>query len=134
MEIVGSRGTPNQTLVALKEALKGIHFSQATAIYVTDWQDQRGKARFALYVHQARHQILSQDAFGPRFGAGGNGALLDITQWLQTHGVLLFKEAVLAPSQYSALFEDPKAHSILIANAAPVDPSVYIKQGLISRT
>lgn len=74
MEIVGLRGAPQETLRALKEALKGIDFPEAVVTYITDWQDQRARARFAVFVRQGKHLVLSRDAFGPRFGLEGDAA------------------------------------------------------------
>jgi len=136
MEIVGLRGAPQKTLLALKEALKGVDFPEAVVTYITDWQDQRAQARFAIFVGQGRHRILSLDAFGPRFGAEGDAALREITLWFIERGVTEFKEAVVAPSEYAALFEldDREAQKRIAASANPTDPMLYIKRGFTSRT
>jgi hypothetical protein len=136
MEIVGLRGAPQKTLLALKEALKGVDFSEATVTYITDWQDQRANARFAIFVREGKHRILSLDAFGPRFGAAGDAALREITLWFIERGVTDFKEAVVAPSEYAALFEleDEEALKRIAASANPTDPMLYIKREFTSRT
>lgn len=136
MEIVGLRGAPQKTLLALKEALKGVDFSEATVTYITDWQDQRANARFAIFVREGKHRILSLDAFGPRFGAAGDAALREITLWFIERGVTNFKEAVVAPSEYAALFEleDEEALKRIAASANPTDPMLYIKREFTSRT
>lgn len=135
MEIVGLRGAPQKTLLALKEALKGVDFSEATVTYITDWQDQRANARFAIFVREGKHRILSLDAFGPRFGAAGDAALREITLWFIERGVTDFKEAVVAPSEYAALFEleDEEALKRIAASANPTDPMLYIKREFTSR-
>lgn len=135
MEIIGLRGAPQETLRALKEALKGVSFPEALAIYITDWQDQRAQARFALFVRQGKHRVLSRDAFGPRFGLEGDAALKDLTLWLIERGVTDFKEAVVAPSEFAALFEleAEEAQKLIMASANPTDPMLYIKREFTSR-
>ena len=135
MELVGLRGAPQKTLSALKEALKGVDFSEAAVTYITDWQDQRAHSRFAVFARQGRHRILSLDAFGPRFGPQGDLALRELTLWLIERGVANFKEAVIAPSEYAALFEleDAEAEKLILATANPTDPMLYIKRGFTSR-
>lgn len=135
MELVGLRGAPQETLSDLKEALKGVDFPEATVFYITDWQDQRAQARFAIFVRQGRHRILSLDAFGPRFGPPGDAALKELTLWLLERGVTDFKEAVIAPSEYAALFEleDAEAEKLIQAAANPTDPMLYIKREFTSR-
>jgi len=136
MEVVGLRGAPQKTLLALKEALKGVDFSKATVTYITDWQDQRANARFAIFVREGKHRILSLDAFGPRFGAAGDAALREITLWFIERGVTDFKEAVVAPSEYAALFEleDQELERLIEATGNPTDPVLYIKREFTSRT
>lgn len=136
MEVVGLRGAPQKTLLALKEALKGVDFPEATVTYITDWQDQRANARFAIFVREGKHRILSLDAFGPRFGAAGDAALREITLWFIERGVTDFKEAVVAPSEYAALFEleDQELERLIEATGNPTDPVLYIKREFTSRT
>ncbi|WP_299429190.1 DUF3197 domain-containing protein [uncultured Meiothermus sp.] len=135
MELVGSRGAPRATLAALKETLKGVNFSEAVVNYLTDWQDQRAKARFAILVREGKHRVLSLDAFGPRFGAGGDSALREITLWFIERGVTDFKEVVIAPSEYAALFElaCEEANKLIVASANPTDPMLYINREFTSR-
>ncbi len=135
MNIVGLRGAPKETLAELKEALKGVDFPEATATYITDWQDQRARARYAVYVLEGKHRVLSLDAFGPRFGSQGDDALRDLTLWLLERGVSSFKEAVIAPSEYAALFEqsDEEIGKLLAATANPTDPMLYVKRDFTSR-
>ncbi len=135
MNIVGLRGAPKETLAELKEALKGVDFLEATATYITDWQDQRARARYAIYVQEGKHRVLSLDAFGPRFGSEGDDALRDLTLWLSERGVSSFKEAVIAPSEYAALFEqsDEEIGKLLAATANPTDPMLYVKRDFTSR-
>ena len=78
MELVGIRAAPKETLVKLKEALKGVRFEEAIVTLVTDWQDQRARARFAVYVREGKQRVLSLDAFGPRFGPEGDDALREL--------------------------------------------------------
>lgn len=129
------RAAPNKTLADLKEALKGVDFPEAVVTLITDWQDQRKNARYAVFVRQGKHRVLSLDAFGPRFGPGGDDALADLVKWFQERGTSHFYESVFPPSEYAALFEidGDEANSLLIANANPTDPVLYIKRGYTSR-
>ncbi|GIW25740.1 DUF3197 domain-containing protein [Meiothermus sp.] len=135
MEVVGIRGAPQKTLAVLKEALKGVDFPEASVTYITDWQDQRARARYAIFVRQGKHRVLSLDAFGPRFGVLGDEALREITLWFLERGVTDFKEAVIAPSEYAALFvmEDQELEKLLAATANPTDPMLYVKRAFTSR-
>lgn len=136
MEVIGLRGAPQKTLLALKEALKGVVLPEAVVTYITDWQDQRGEARFAIFVRQGRRRILSMDAFGPRFGAEGEAALEEMTQWFLERGVTLFREAVVSPSEYGALFEleERALEQQIEASGNPADPLLYLKRGFTSHT
>lgn len=135
MEIVGFRGAPQETLRAFKEALKGVNLPEAVVVYLTDWQDQRAKARFAVFVRQGKHRILSLDAFGPRFGPEGDAALREITLWFIKRGVTEFKEAIIAPSEFAALFELEKEETQkrIMASANPTDPALYVQRAFTSR-
>ncbi len=135
MELVGTRGSPHETFADLKEAVKGTHFDGAVVTLVTDWQDQRKNARFAVFVRQGPHRVLSLDAFGPRFGPEGDQTLREMVQWFQERGVTHFYESVFPPSEYAALFEmdSDEADHLLVATANPADPLLYIKRGFASR-
>lgn len=129
------RAAPNKTLADLKEALKGVDFPEAVVTLITDWQDQRKNSRYAVFVRQGKHRVLSLDAFGPRFGPEGDDTLADLIKWFQERGTSHFYESVFPPSEYSALFEmdGDEANNILVANANPTDPVLYIKKGYTSR-
>jgi hypothetical protein len=129
MEVIGIRGAPKLTLPALQNALEQVNLSEATVYFLTDWQDRRAKARFAVLVREGKESILSLDAFGPKFGAEGSKALQELTLWLIEQGVWDFKEAVIAPSEFAALFElgDEEASKIIGASANPTDPALYIQ-------
>lgn len=70
MERIGLRAAPRLTLEALKEALKGFRLPEAKVYLVTDWQDRREKARYALLLHGGKKDLLTPDAFGPAFPGG----------------------------------------------------------------
>lgn len=135
MEVIGIRGAPRETLEALQEALKGARFPDLIVTFVTDWQDQRKKARYAVLVRGGKHSVLTMDAFGPAFGPGGDQALAELVHWLQDKGVHKWYESVTPPSVYAALFEiDPEAvYRQLTANANPSDPTLYTHKGYTSR-
>ena len=137
MELVGIRAVPVETLEAVKHAVRGLKFDEAIVTLVTDWQDHRSTARFAVYVREGKHRVLSFDAFGPKFGKLGDNTLRELVQWFLEHGVDIdnFREAVLPPSEYSALFEleDNQANLVLSSSANYADPLLYIKRGFASR-
>jgi hypothetical protein len=137
MELVGVRAAPHETWEALKVALKGVKFDEAVVTLITDWQDHRATARYAVYVREGKHRVLSFDAFGPRFGKAGDDTLRELVNWFLEHGVDVdnFRESVLPPSEYSALFElgEVEANQVLSASANYADPLLYIKRGFASR-
>jgi hypothetical protein len=135
LDLIGIRGAPRHTLEDLHLALKGAKFSDLIATFVTDWQDQRGKARYALLARWGRHGVLTMDAFGPRFGPQGDAALGELVEWLQGQGVVKFYETVLPPSEYAALFdaEPDTALTRIMASSNPADPMLYTKTGYTSR-
>ncbi|PZA07882.1 MULTISPECIES: DUF3197 domain-containing protein [unclassified Meiothermus] len=135
MEVIGLRGAPQHTLEALQEALKGARFPELIVTFVTDWQDQRNKARYAVFVRSSKHSLLTMDAFGPAFGPEGDQALSELVHWLEEKGVHKWYESVVPPSEYAALFEtDPdEVHRQLVANANPSDPALYTHRGYTSR-
>lgn len=135
MELVGTRGAPRETLADLKDALKGLSFDQAVVTLVTDWQDQRKNARYAVFVRDGSRRVLTMDAFGPRFGPEGDDALREMVEWFQARGVTHFYESVFPPSEYSSLFEldGAEANALLVATANPADPLLYIRRGYTSR-
>lgn len=135
MEVIGARGAPKQTLEALREALKGARFPELIVTFVTDWQDQRKGARYAVFVRGSKNPVLTMDAFGPAFGPEGDRALTELVHWLQEKGVHKWYESVIPPSEYAALFElDPDdVYRQLVANANPSDPTLYTHKGYASR-
>lgn len=136
LNVVGLRAAPKETLEDLQQALRGASFERLIVTLVTDWQDQRGKARYAVFARGGvKTPVLSFDAFGPAFGAAGDDALAALVQWLQEKGVTHFYEVVLPPSEYAAVFvEDPEAvYQQLVAAANPTDPVLYLKKGYTSR-
>lgn len=128
MEIVGLRGAPQESLSALKEALRRVNFPEAVVTYITDWQDRRDQARYAVYVREGARRVLSLDAFGPRFGPQGVKALDALTRYFLEQGVSEFREAVVPPSRFAALFrlEEDELAKVLLAAANPADPSLYL--------
>ena len=135
LDLIGTRGAPRHTLEDLYQALKGARFPELIATFVTDWQDQRGKARYALLARWGQHAVLTMDAFGPRFGGEGDVALRELVEWLVSHGVIKFYETVLPPSEYSALFslEPEEAITRVMASSNPADPMLYTRTGYASR-
>lgn len=131
------RAAPNETLEALQEAVKGVKFDEAIVTMVTDWQDHRSNARYAIYVREDKHRVLTLDAFGPRFGSEGDDALRSAVQWFLQRGVKIdfFREVVLPPGEYSELFEmdGDKASQMLVIKANYADPKLYINREFTSR-
>lgn len=133
--IVGTRGAPKATLSALKQALEGANPARLIVTLVTDWQDQRKHARYAVFIRGLPQPILSLDAFGPAFGPQGDQALHELVVDLLQRGVQHWYEAVLPPSEFAYLFtRDPEEiYPLLVAAANPSDPNLYILEGFASR-
>lgn len=135
LDLIGVRGAPRHTLEDVYQALRGAKLSELIATFITDWQDQRGQARYALFARWGHHAFLTKDAFGPRFGGEGDAALRELVEWLQSHGVVKFYETVLPPSEYAGIFgaEAGKVMNQIMASANPADPALYTKTGYSSR-
>ncbi|WP_243027772.1 DUF3197 domain-containing protein [Thermus albus] len=129
MERIGLRGSPNLTLEALKEALKGVRISEAKVYLITDWQDRRHQARYALLIHGGKKDLLTPDAFGPAF-PGGEEALSELVGLLLRLGARKFYEAVVSPAELTALLGLPPEELIRRVNAIanPTDPGIYLKK------
>ncbi|RTG92254.1 DUF3197 domain-containing protein [Thermus scotoductus] len=129
MERVGLRASPRITLEALKEALKGVRFPEAKVYFITDWQDRRHQARYALLIHGGKKDLLTPDAFGPAF-RGGEEALAELVDLLLRLGAKRFYEAVVSPAEMTALLELPPEELVRRINAIanPTDPGIYLKR------
>ncbi|HEX2864313.1 MAG TPA: DUF3197 domain-containing protein [Deinococcales bacterium] len=127
LEPVGFQGQPGPTLDAVRAAAKALDLHQAEVIVVTDWQGQRPTARYAVLIHARGRSVLSEDAFGPRYGREGGQALRDLILGLQERGVLNFKERVLAPHEFTRIMDTAPAGLVQSLNAGgnPVDPKIY---------
>ncbi|MER3536217.1 MAG: DUF3197 domain-containing protein [Thermus sp.] len=133
MERIGLRASPQATLKALQEVLRGVRLQDAKVYLITDWQDRREKARYAVFVHTPKKSVLSLDAFGPAF-PGGEEALARLVEFLQAQGAGPFYEVVLPRSTLYTLFEmeDAEVLRSLMASANPADPGLYL-EGAASR-
>jgi Protein of unknown function (DUF3197) len=129
LDPIGLQGSPLETLNAMQTVLKGLDLKHATVTVISDWQDRRDSARYAVLVKSGPRVALSEDAFGPRYGAGGTKAMADLLEHLSAKGAINFKESVLAPHEFSRLLEYPDAHAILqlTANANPASPAIWSK-------
>lgn len=129
MERVGLRASPRLTLEALREALKGVRFPEAKVYFLTDWQDRREEARYAVVIHGGKKDLLTPDAFGPAF-PGGEAALSELVALLLERGARRFYEAVVSPGEMTALLELPPEELLRRVNAIanPADPGIYLKR------
>ena len=129
MERVGLRAAPRLTLEVLKEALKGVRFPEAKVYFLTDWQDRREEARYAVVIHGGKKDLLTPDAFGPAF-PGGEAALSELVALLLERGARRFYEAVVSPGEMTALLELPPEELLRRVNAIanPADPGIYLKR------
>ena len=127
LEPIGVQGASGETLEAVLRAVKNLHLERAQVTLVTDWQDRRERARYAVFVREGEHRVLSADAFGPRYGEAGGKALADLVNALTDRGANNFKESVLSPHEFSQALEYPDEAMIMkiTANANPTDPSIY---------
>ena len=127
LDPVGLRGAPLESLNAMKLALRGVKLNDATVILIADWQDRRDQGRYAVLVRDGGSHVVSEDAFGGRYGADGVKALADLVTFLCEQGATNFKESVLAPHEFTRLLEYPDAHNLqrISANANPSDFEIY---------
>ncbi|GAA5335602.1 MULTISPECIES: DUF3197 domain-containing protein [Thermus] len=129
MERVGLRAAPKLTLKALEEALRGVRLPEAKVYLITDWQDRRDRARYALLIHGGKKDLLTPDAFGPAF-PGGEEALAELMALLLKGGARRFYEAVVSPGEMTALLDLPPEVLVqrVLAIANPTDPGIYLRQ------
>ena len=127
LDPIGLRGAPFESLNAMKLALRGVKLIGATVTLIADWQDRRDSARYAVLVRDNDSHVVSEDAFGGRYGADGVKALAELVTFLCEQGATNFKESVLAPHEFTRLLEYPDAHNLqrISANANPSDPEIY---------
>lgn len=127
LDPVGLQGAPKETLEALKIAVKGINLSNTIVTLVADWQDRRDSARYAVMLRASGRTVISEDAFGGRYGSLGRTTLAQLVNWLLEAGATDFKESVLPPHEFTRLLEYPDQAGImkLVANANPTDPEIY---------
>ena len=126
LDPIGTSGASMETLEEVKLAAKNFVFAQTTVTLITDWQDRRENARYALMLHQGAKTILTNGALGPRYGQAGKAALSRLIAWLLEKGASNFKESILAPHEFARVLEDaiPANLQRLAALANPSDPSI----------
>ena len=129
LDPIGLQGSPTETLEAMHAALRNFDLKHAIVTIISDWQDRRDTARYAVLVRSGDKTALSEDAFGPRYGAAGKQALEQLLESLSSKGAINFKEAIIAPPEFSRLLEYPDAHAILklISSANPASPAIWSK-------
>lgn len=129
LDPIGLQGAPLETLNALHAALKSFDLKHAIVTIISDWQDRRSTARYAVLVRSGERVALSEDAFGPRYGEAGTWAIKDLLESLSSKGAINFKECILAPHEFTRLLEYPDAHAILkiTASANPASPAIWSK-------
>ncbi|MGQ9735232.1 MAG: DUF3197 domain-containing protein [Thermaceae bacterium] len=127
MERLGLRASPQATLKALLEALRGARLKGIRVYLITDWQDRREEARYAVLIRTPRKDFLTPDAFGPAF-PGGKEALGKLLEFLEEQGVEQFYEVVLPRSTLYALFEsdDQEVLAKVLASANPADKGLFL--------
>jgi Protein of unknown function (DUF3197) len=127
LDPIGTAGASMETLEEVKLAAKNFVFAQTTVTLITDWQDRRENARYALMLHQGTKTILTNEAFGPRYGQAGKVALSSLIAWLLEKGASNFKESILSPHGFSRVLEDASPANLqqLTALANPSDASIY---------
>ena len=127
LDPIGTSGASMETLEEVKLAAKNFIFAQTTVTLITDWQDRRENARYAVMLHQGTKTILTNEAFGPRYGQAGKAALSSLVAWLLENGASNFKESILAPHEFARVLEDASPANLqrLAALANPSDPSIY---------
>jgi len=129
MEILGFKGLPRETLEQLEPKLKKLHFPSLKAIFVTDRQGERDRARYRVFLVGGKHAYLTEQAFGRGYGESGAEAMAQLVQRLERGGATrgAFKEAILPPDVYAAIeaMDDGTLRKRLLANANPADPALF---------
>ena len=127
LDPIGTSGASLETLEEVKLAAKNSVFAQTTVTLITDWQDRRENARYALMLHQGTKTILTNEAFGPRYGQAGKAALSSLIAWLLEKGASNFKESILSPHEFARVLEDANPANLqrLAALANPSDANIY---------
>ena len=128
LDPVGVQGAPTETLETVLQAIKNLHLERATITLLTDWQDRRANARYAVLVREGIHTVLSVEAFGPRYGESGQKALESLMHSFLDRKATNFKESVVAPHEFNRILENPDEQALLKikATANPTDPSIYL--------
>ncbi len=130
LEPIGLAGSPLETIEALETALRGQKNADAIVVLLTDWAEHREQARVAVLVLHAEQIVLSQTAFGGRYGEAGRLGLCHLLTWLLEQGVTNFKEAVFAPHELQRLLDNPNQQVLvqIRAIANPIDPAIYCQK------
>ncbi len=105
MKLVGLPAQPKATLEELKTALKGAHWPGVAVTLVGDWQGNRARLAYAVYVEGLKEPLFSYPALGGAFGEAGLAALTDFVAWAREKGARRFYEAMLEPGQLATLAE-----------------------------
>lgn len=128
-EPVGLRGNPAETLEAATAALRGLDLARSVVIMLTDWQGDRAGARYMALIADPTRAVVTEDAFGPRYGPAGAEALRSLVRGLLERGAVNFKERVVAPHEFSRQLEDlgPDGYREVLAAANPTDPQIYLQ-------
>jgi hypothetical protein len=127
LDPIGSRGSPLETLKAIRETTKRLDFTLSMIVFLTDWEDRRETARIAVLMRFGSETMISEDAFGPRYGETGKKGLADFVEYVCDRGAQNFKESVIAPHEFTRLLEYPSIENLarVFANADPTDPEIY---------
>jgi nucleotide-binding universal stress UspA family protein len=105
MKLVGLPAQPETTLKELKAALKGAHWPGVAITLVGDWQGNRARLAYAVYVEGLKEPLFSYPALGGAFGERGLKALTAFVAWAQEKGARRFFEAMLEPGRLAGLAE-----------------------------
>ncbi len=125
---LGVLGAPAETLRALTDHFGDQDLTGAILVLVTDTQGKRDHARYAAVVHTKSETALTVDAFGPRFGEEGEGALRSLAGWARAAGIENVKETVISSYDFGRWLREPEEAEVnkLMAAANPSNLDIYL--------
>ena len=125
---LGVLGAPAETLRALTDHFEGQDLSDAVLVFVTDTQGKRANARYAAVLHTPAETAVTVDAFGPRFGEEGEGALRSLASWARSAGVVNVKETIISGYDFGRWLREPDQMELnkLMAAANPSSLDIYL--------
>lgn len=129
---LGVPGAPLETLHEVQARFAGSELQGGRLVLVTDSQGHRDTAAYgALLVAGAgadAPRVVTEVAFGPRFGLAGAQALAQLVQWAVGLDWPV-RETVLSSADFNRVMSEPDAEGVkaLLAASNPSDAAIYTR-------